>query len=247
MISAIIIDDENSAIETLQLTLQRYCPDVNCIGTANNIANGKSLIASLSPDLIFLDINMPGGTGIDLLESMDDRECDVIFTTAYSNYAIQAIRLAAIDYLLKPIDHEELVKAIQRFKERQSTPNKVDLKELQHILRNHQQAGKIGIPTAEGIEFINTAEILYCESARNYTIIHSESGEKFVASKTLGDLEQLLVSPNFFRVHKSYLINTDHVKKYIKGRGGSVIMNNDAEIEVARNRKSDLIDRMGSI
>ena len=246
MISAIIIDDENTAIETLQLTLQRYCPEVKCIGAANNITAGKALIDDLDPSLIFLDINMPGGTGIDLIKQLDKLDCNVIFTTAYSNYAIEAVRLSAIDYLLKPIDPDELVMAVNRFKERESNATKVDLNALQDILRNHQQVPKIGIPTSEGIEFIKMDSIIYCESARNYTVIHIEGGETFVASKTLGDLEQLLSGSNFFRIHKSYLINIDHVRKYVKGRGGTIIMNNDQVIEVARNRKNDLIDRIGN-
>ncbi len=244
-IRTIIVDDENNAIETLTLTINKYCKELEVLGSANNINEASELIARVKPDLVFLDINMPGGTGLDLLNQLPEKEFEVIFTTAHSRYAIQAIRLAALDYILKPIDHEELTEAVERFKERQQMEQKpLDLSAIQRILAGNESNSSIGIPTNEGVQFVKMDDIVYCESARNYSVFHLAEGEKIVAARTLGSLEEVLDKEYFFRIHKSYLININHIRKYVRGRGGQVVLDNGQTLEVARNRKDDLIKKM---
>ena len=245
-IQAIIIDDEQSARKTLRLTIEQYCPSINILGEADSVPAGQALIKQVNPELIFLDVEMPSGTGFDLLEKMHPLEAGIIFTTAHDKYALHAIKVSALDYLLKPIDPDELVNAVAKFqrKKLQVTPEVLEL--LRHQLDSKkEQTERLAVPSLHGFEIVKVTDIMYCEADSNYTNIHITGREPLMSSKTLKDYEMLLPTSVFLRVHQSYLVNINYVKKYLKGRGGTLIMNNGKNIEVSKNKKQALIDVLG--
>lgn len=238
---AILVDDEPDGIKALQRMLQLHCPQVEVIATCSSAAIAKSRISELSPELVFLDIQMPGKSGIELLEEIGRKRFEVIFVTAYQEYMLQALQFSAADYLLKPVDEDRLIEAIQRVEKR------IELGQEDRagaLLHNLAAAGKpsemrLTLPTLKGFIVLKLEEIIFCEAERSYTIFHLEGGKTVTVSKPLLDYDHLLRETSFFRVHKSFLINLLHVKEYQRGEGGIVIMSNSAEIEVSR-RKKDL-------
>jgi len=236
---AIIVDDEIKSIKSLQLIINEYCPQVQIAGTAISAVEGIALVNKEKPDVIFLDVEMPGGNGFDMLEGIQDKDFEVIFTTAYNHYAIQAIKASAIDYILKPIDIEELVKAIKKVEEsienREDRHKKYDI--LMDNIRNPSH-GKLAIPTSSGIEYIDIKEIIYIEAERSYCTIFFPGKKKLMVSKSLSDIEDLLKEKAFFRVHKSYLVNLEHVKKYVKLKG-HVEMTDGSQVLVSRRKKDE--------
>ena len=248
MIRTIIIDDEPLAIESLSLILKKKCKDdVQVIATSNSPQLGLSLIEKHKPDLVFLDVEMPGMSGIDLVRSFTDPLFHVVFVTAYDAYAIDALRLSAIDYLLKPVDVDEIVQVVAKIKEAVRKNENLLHSQIQHlekILTGNKisSESRIGIAMAEKIVFIEIAEILYCEASGVYTNIFLQNGKKIIASKPLGNFESQLAMHKFFRIHHSTLINLNYIKEFQRYNGGYVVMQNDAKLEVSHRKRKDFLD-----
>lgn len=245
MIKAVIIDDEKSAREILSGMLKNYCPEVEITGMANSVKKGIELIQKLQPDLVFLDIKMPLGSGFDLLESIAKINFEVIFTTAYDQYALKAIKFSALDYLLKPIDVLELKAAVKKVSESKSQHllNKKLETFIENITAKNKQLTKIVIPLSDGFKVIEVKDIIRCQSDRNYTNIFIADGSKILSSRTLKDFEELLSEYNFFRIHQSHLINLNKVKFYGKGRGGQVELSDGSTVDIARSKRAEFIKR----
>jgi len=244
MVTAIIVDDESKCILLLKHLLDNHCPTVSVVATADSAAQGLQLIQQYKPGLVFLDIEMPGKTGFELLASLPEINFKVIFTTAYNHYAIKAIRFSALDYLLKPIDLDELKNALARLegiKTIKDAPLPIDM-----LVGNIKTPGhgfsRITLSTQDGLVVLHVKDILYCEASGSYTFFYLRNGEKLTISKTLKEYDDLLGEFQFFRVHNSYLVNLNEVKKYIKGEGGSVIMSNGDEVFVSKRRKDAFLD-----
>lgn len=246
MLKAIIIDDEQDSVKLLQLQLKMYCPQVQVAASCISAEDGLQKIISLSPSLVFLDIEMPVMNGFQLLEKLREINFSLVFVTAYDQFAVKAFRFSALDYLLKPIDGKDLKAAVQK------AENKVWPQSQQlHLLKDQlygtdkKLPAKIALPYQNGVIFTEIKNLLYCESDNNYTRVHTVDGGQHTISKTLGDIQQLLEERNFLRIHRQYLVNLDHIKKYVRGEGNYVILSNDQSIPVARNQKERLIERFG--
>ncbi len=238
MIKAILVDDEKGALETLSGMLNLFCKDVQILGKASSANEARSLIKEFNPDLVFLDIRMPYENGFDLLESIGNHTFHVVFTTAYNNYALKAIKFSALDYLLKPINVEELQRAVSKV-------SKIVInKEQYNVFKAHQLNSKheqIVLPHKNGFQVVNYNEILRFEGDRNYTNVYFLNGKQFLVAKTLKEYEELLKDHNFFRVHQSNIINIKCVKGYIKGRGGKIQLIDNTEVDLARSRKKEFL------
>ena len=248
MIKAIIIDDEKKAREILVGLVQRANADVEIVDQADSAEAAEAAIKKHKPNLIFLDIEMPFGNGFDLLEKIKPVDFEVIFTTAYDHYAIKAIRFSALDYLLKPIDLDELKGAIERVKEKIKTNSSLEsrIENLISGIKNNNKPKRIAIPSLEGLSLLNVDEIIRCEADANYTRIFTTGGDTILVSKTLKEYDDMLSDHNFVRVHHHNLINMSHVQKYIKGEGGYVIMSDGASVEVSRRKKNEFLERLAS-
>ena len=239
---AIIIDDEKHCVGYLQVLLQQHCPQVQVVATAGNGQEGLRVIQQYSPELVFLDIEMPVMNGFRMLEEIVEVPFQLIFTTAYDRYALRAFKFSALDYLLKPIDVQELKNAVNRCKKGAAT----HVQQLS-LLKNYvnpkdaAMANKIAIPSLEGFIFLNLNDIVSCESESNYTKFHLVDRKDIIVSRTLGDVEDTLDGKGFFRIHKQYLINLTHIDKYVKGDGGYVVMSNHQTVSIARSRREDFI------
>ncbi|HZE84959.1 MAG TPA: LytTR family DNA-binding domain-containing protein [Puia sp.] len=245
MIKAIIVDDEPYCCEALGTLLQRYCPEVRVIEICYNGATALKAIHEDQPDLLFLDIEMPQMNGFELLGKLKEINFELIFTTSYDQYAIKAIRFSALDYLLKPIDREELQKAVQKVVARQQPPIPQQLEIL--LEKFHQPATRIqriAMPTMEGLQMIAVDAIISCESDSNYTTLFLKNKQKITASRTLKEIEEMLEDHSFIRVHHSYLVNLNEIEKYIKGEGGYLLMSDGKPIDVSRSRKEMLLRRL---
>ncbi len=243
IIKTIIVDDEPGNVITLTKLLQDYCPNIELIGTATNVKEAEEAIHKLQPQLIFLDIEMPDGSGFDLLNNIAPINFEVVFVTAFNAYALQAFKYAAIDYILKPVSIIELKNAVNKVSvllEKTQINKRIDLL-LQNIKSESVDRKKIGISTVDGYIFEELSEIMYLESDKNYTIIYIKNGRKEVVSKSIGEMEELLPNKLFCRIHKCYLININYIKKYLKGRGGTVIMEDGINIEVSSRKKDDFL------
>ncbi|MCF8370842.1 MAG: LytTR family DNA-binding domain-containing protein [Bacteroidales bacterium] len=240
MIRTIIIDDEERGRRTLKTQISKYCPELEIVGEANGVQSGLEIIRHEKPDAVFLDIQMQDGTGFDLLEQIPHVNFAIIFATAYDQYAIQAFKFSATDYLLKPIDPDQLIKAVDKL---QSELNSHNLsKKLEALFSNKNNFEKIALPTFDGIILVKIKEIIRCQSESNYTTLFLPKGDKIVVTKTLKDFDEMLTPLGFFRIHQSHLINMSFVNKYIKGDGGSVKMEDGTVLEVARRRKDTFLD-----
>jgi two-component system LytT family response regulator len=237
----IIIDDESHCIKTLTHLIATNFPEVTVLSTCSDSSKAFDLIQLHRPDFIFLDIEMPLLNGFDLLAKFETLFFDVIFTTAYDSYAVKAIKCSALDYLLKPIDKEDLAASIEKIKSRQSSISKAQL-QMATAVHNKQVPDTIALPTADGLTFTSVNDIVYCIADGGYSRMFLADKNEILLSKTLGDLEELLGSYNFFRIHHSTLINLKQVKKYIRGEGGEVIMSNGANLVLARTRKADFLN-----
>jgi two-component system LytT family response regulator len=246
-ITAILIDDELSSLQNLQQKLNEFCPDVEIIGTTQKPEQAIALIRQYAPDVVFLDIEMPRMNGFRMLDELGDIDFEIIFTTAYNHYAVDAIRISAFDYLMKPIAIKDLQSAVERLAKRQKPQVKDKLDVLKSSLSNTKsQDEKIAIPTSEGLEFIPIKTILHIESSSNYSKIFFVEGKSILVTKLLKDFEDMLVPYHFYRVHNSHLINLNYIKKYIRGEGGQVIMQNGDVIDVARRKKDEFLKLMMS-
>lgn len=239
-LKSIIVEDEETSREILKNYLNKYCPNVEILGEAANINEALELIRKQPLDLVFLDVEMPYGNAFDLLEKVGDRTFETIFVTAYNHYAIDALNAHASYYLMKPISIDELIKAVDYVVE---IKTKEDALQDQVLVPKTTQKvdGKITIPQQDGFEVLNTADILFCKADDNYTEIYLNTNKKKVVSKTLKYFEDVLKDSNFARIHKSYLVNVNEIVKYIKGKGGSVILTNGQEVMVSANKKADLL------
>jgi two-component system LytT family response regulator len=241
MIKVVLVDDKPLNIEILHAFLTQYCPAVNIIGSALTIEDAYNLIKQKKPALVFLDIELTDGTGFDLLKRFKNVDFEVIFTTAYNQYAIQAFRENAVDYLLKPVDIELLQDAVEKAQKRinlKSTNERIEA-----LLNSSvsQADTKISVPTQEGFIFIPVNDIWYCEASGSYSYLHMKSNKKILISLRLKECEGILPAAIFFRVHNSYLVNTQYIRQYIKGRGGFLVMENGEKIEVAVSRKDEFL------
>jgi two-component system, LytTR family, response regulator len=247
---AILVDDEPDGLKTLQKMLERHCPQVQVVAICSNAAAAKQEIELQQPDVVFLDVQMPGKSGIEMLGELNDKNFEVIFVTAHNEYMLQALQYSAADYLLKPVDEERLVEAVQRAEKKMEEEKKHELTET--LLYNLGKAGmpgemKLCLPTMKGFIILNLDEVIYCEAERSYTVFHIKDKKPITVSKPLLEYENILVNTSFFRIHKSFLINLNHVKEYQRGEGGTVIMSNNAEIEVSRRKKEDFILKVREI
>lgn len=245
---AILVDDEKNALEMLEWMILKNCPEVEIVAMCDSPLEGLEKIKSLKPDLIFLDIEMPQLNGFDLLDKLGKHESDVIFTTAYNQFAIKAFKACALDYLLKPVDPEELKSAVLKAKNKKSRVSTEQLSMLLSYVKPEKPKSKrIALTTTDHLIFIDTDKIIYCESDSNYTIVFLSSGEKIIVSKTLKDVEEILDGSDFFRIHASYLINMKHVTKFTRGDGGYVVMSNNQHITVSRKKKDEFFEMFSKI
>lgn len=237
-LKAIIVEDEANSREILRNYLAKYCPDVNLLGEAASIQEGLSLIKESSPDLVFLDVEMPFGNAFDLLDKVPDRTFETVFVTAYDQYAMDALNNHAAYYLMKPINIDELIKAVSHVSEIVKKENALEDQVLTPKLNSVE--GKITLPQQDGFQVLNVSDILYCKADDNYTEIFLEN-KKILVSKTLKYFEEALSSFAFARIHKSYLVNVNEVVKYRKGKGGSVVVSNGKELLVSASKKKDFL------
>jgi two-component system, LytTR family, response regulator len=244
MIQAVIIDDERHSVETLGWKLQKCCPEVEVKAKFTDSVEGLKFLRENPPDLLFLDIEMPRLNGFELLESLGEIPFDVIFTTAYDEFGIRAIKFSALDYLLKPIQNQELIQAVKKFAGKSShSLSTTQLEVLFSNIKEEQKGrpGKIALATKESIEFVFPEEIIVCSSDSNYTMIHLKDGRKKLISRTLKDFEDLLSEYSFFRAHHSHLVNLRHVREFIRADGGYLIMANNMQLPVSRSRREELL------
>ncbi|MBK7220464.1 MAG: response regulator [Saprospiraceae bacterium] len=242
MLTALIIDDEEKGRLVLRQKLADHCPDVVVIGEADGGENGKSMIESLRPDVVFLDIEMPGINGFEMLNKLNEKNFHLIFTTAYNQYAIKAIKFAAFDYLLKPIDIEELKAAISRIRNLKTADVSGQLEVLTlNSQKSIKNFNKIAIPTLDGFSFFDLNELIHLDADSNYTLLHFTENRKILASRTLKEFEDQLEEERFIRLHNSHLVNVSFITRYIKGEGGQVVLANGKIIDVSRRKKADLM------
>lgn len=242
-----ILDDEKHACETLQWQLEQIEIEYDIIGVFQNPKEAVQALKMNKPDLIFLDIEMPGLNGFQFLEQLNMPDVNIVFTTAYDQFALNAFRVNAVDYLMKPVDITELEASIQRAINNNDHYQPELLEKLFNQLnRSKSCKEKIGFASVHGIDFVNCQDIIYCHSESNYTRIYLESGRKILATKTLKDIESQLPESIFFRVHNSYIANLSKVISYVHNNGGALILENDIEIKVSRTRKKELLERLAS-
>jgi len=247
MINCIIVDDEPKSRESLKILLEDFCQNVAVKALCQDVAEAVDAIQLHKPDVVFLDIHLQRETGFDLLTRLNDVNFEVIFTTAYSEYAIKAFKFSAIDYLLKPIDIEELKRALGKVEKRMSDTISDRLKQLiQNLKAPSTENYKLALPTSDGLVFVKVNDILYCEASSNYTLIFTSDGKKHVVSRTLKEYEDMLSEHNFFRIHNSYLINLNAIKKYVRGEGGYVVMANDQSLDVSKRKKEAFLLKIGA-
>lgn len=238
-LNAIIVEDEETSRDILKNYLKKYCPNVSILGEASNVEEGLVLIRNNDLDLVFLDVEMPYGNAFDLLDKVGDRTFETVFVTAYNHYAIDALNAHACYYLMKPISIDELIKAVDYVVEIKVKEDTLQDEVL--VPKTNSINGKITIPQQEGFEVIQTDSIMYCKADDNYTEIYLSNNKKKLVSKTLKYFEEALKDSGFARVHKSYLVNVNEVVKYLRGKGGSVVLSNGKEIMVSASKKSELL------
>lgn len=252
MLKAIIIDDEKNSQESLKGKLDLFCPEVEIVGIGSSVAEGKSLLAANLADLIFLDIDLSGESGFDLLEHLSAegvRQPAVVFITAHDEFAIQAIKFSALDYLLKPVDPEELVRAVRKVEDNKGLPKRSA--SFNVLVENIRQASdspkKIVIPTSEGMHVIRLSDIIRLESSSNYTTFFINGEKNLLASKTLKEFDSMLEGYSFFRIHKSHLVNVNYLKKYVQTDGGYLILEDGSRIPVANRKKEPLMSLLKNL
>lgn len=246
-IKAILIDDELNSLQNLQQKLEGFCPQIKIVAVSQKPEDGLILIKEYAPDVVFLDIEMPRMSGFRMLEELGEYDFDIIFTTAYNHYSIDAIRISAFDYLVKPIGIEDLQKCVERLNKslNKQTKEKIDILK-KSLSENRSQEDRIAISTTEGIEFIPIKNILHIESKSNYSKIFLPENKTLMVSKILKDFEEMLVPYHFYRVHNSHLINLNYIKKYIRSQGGHVMLQDGTMIDISRRKKEDFLKMISS-
>jgi two-component system LytT family response regulator len=258
-VRAVIIDDESSSRSALRAKLSGHCPEVAVVAECGDGEEGVTIITEFNPDLVFLDIEMPWVNGFTMLQRLPHRNFEVIFVTAYDHYAIKAIKFSALDYLVKPVEVDELKaavdKAIQKATQK-ATQDKHNPKIsqdqdnlrleilLQNLKTEKDQRQRIAIPSMDGLQFVRIDDIIYLEAESNYTVLYLTTRSKLTVSKTLKEFEDLLPSASFVRIHHSYIINCNAVERYIKGEGGQVVMKNTAVLDVSKRKKTEFLKAM---
>jgi len=233
MRKAIIIDDENRTRDLIAKMINSFGLDIEAISAADSVETGIKAIEEYQPDLVFLDIQMPDGTGFDLLRSIDKKNFDVIFITAHEEFAIKAIKFSALDYILKPVDPTELKAAVERALVSMNSEKEEIQFEALHNNMQAQQKRRLVLKTQESVHVVDLEQIIRCEADRNYTSFFLTEGRKILVSKTLKEYETLLTGYNFLRVQQSHLVNLDYVDRYDKGNGGSVVMKDGSEVPLS--------------
>lgn len=246
MIRTLIIEDEQKSREMLAAILRKNCPEIDIIGLAKNVEEGVVLIKTLNPELVFLDITMPDGSGFDLLEKVSGHKFELIFATASDQHAIRAIKYSACDYLLKPIDIEEMKLAVAKVVAKKSVaPNMENLQFLiQHLKRADENFQKITLPTGNAYEIVNVKDIVRCEADGSYTNFYLGDKRKLMISAGLKHYEELLPENEFIRVHHHHLINMSHVVRFLKEDGGYAIMSDGSKIEISRRKKETFMEKL---
>jgi len=241
---AILVDDEPDGIRTLKKLLELNCPEVEVVATCSSAADAISKLEEVKPELVFLDVRMPGGSGIDMLAELSEIDFEVIFVTAHDEYMLQALQFSAVDYLMKPVDEDRLKEAVQRVEER--LKGKKNSRQGEILLHNINKVGyplemRLCLPTQKGFTIVKLEEIIYCEAQRSYTIFRLVNNKSIIISKPLFDYDKLLADTIFLRVHKSFLINLMHIKEYMRGEGGTVVMSDGMEVEISRRKKEQFL------
>lgn len=245
MLKAVLIDDDESNLSSLSEKISNHCKQVQIIDRCDNPEDGIRSIDELKPDLVFLDIEMPQMNGFVMLQQLTYKSFELIFVTAYDHYAIKAIRSCALDYLVKPVEIEELKRAVARAEEKKKQPpssSQLDIL-IEHLQK--KQTKLLTIPTSDGLQFINIENIIYLEASDNYSNIYLSTNQKFLVSRTLKDFEELLPLDIFIRIHHSTIVNKFYVDKYIRGEGGQVVMRNGNVLDVSKRKKSDFLQAIG--
>jgi len=243
MFRVLVIDDEEHVRDTLVKLLAKHCPQVNVTGTADGVKSGIKSIRELNPDIVLLDIQMNDGTGFDLLAACSPLDFKVIFITAYDQFALQAFRFSAVDYLLKPVNPELLAEAVHRAGQMIQEHFNLQIQALEENLKSiRSQQKKIIIKTTENIHLLDIKNIISCESDSSYTLIHTADGDKIMVSKPLKEYDDLLAGCGFYRVHKSHLINLLHIKRFERQDGGSIVLTNDLKVPVASRKRDEMIE-----
>lgn len=249
MIKAVIIDDERNSRQVLIDMLNKYCVDVKILGEASGCKEGIQLVKEVKPQLVFLDIQMSDGTGFNFIEEIDEINFEVIFVTAFDQYAIRAIRFSALDYLLKPVNPQELIQAIEKYKERVlagTISKRLDVL-LQNIAPGKAKPQKIVLSTSEGFHVINPDDIVRCQSDSYYTNFYFIDGKRIIVSKTLKEYEELLHDFGFVRPHKSHLLNMKYIKSYVRADGGYIVMQDGLQIPVSRRKRDYIVDIISNL
>jgi len=241
-IRTVLVDDEKNSIIILQRLTEKHTPQIEIVGTAQSVSEGIDIINQTQPELVFLDISMPDGDGFEVIDKVDYPNFQVIFITAYDQYAIRAFEVSALHYILKPVKPEDLVEAVVRFE----ATKKEDISEKLQILSSalKDAPSKLILPTSNGMHIIDVQEIVRCESSNNYTTFFMKDKKKIVVSKSIQIYEALLTKLNFCRIHNKHLVNLKCIKKYVKGRGGYVVLDDDSQIDVSDGRKKDFLDKL---
>lgn len=244
-LSCAIVDDEESSRRNLLRLLDRHHPEVKVLGVAEDVPSGVELVGRTKPDVLFLDIDMGGQTGFDLLRGLTGRRPHVIFTTAHESYAVTAIKFSALDYLLKPIGQADLAEAVAKARSAVQAERQDD--QYEALLKNmdRNQADRVlALPVQDGLEMVHVNEVVVCEADAQYTTLYMRDKTKMVISRALGEFEALLGDERFIRVHHGHLVNRAHIKKYVRGEGGEVIMSNGMNVAVSKRKKADLLAGM---
>ncbi len=244
MIRCILIDDEKNALEMMEWLLKTYCPEVEIAAMCNSSEQGVEMINKLRPDVVFLDIEMPKMNGFDMLEKFDNIFFDVVFCTAYDQFAIKAFKYSALDYLLKPVDPDDLKAAVKRIQQKRNSPSGQQIELLLHTMKqgNKITPQRVALTTGDGLIFVPTLDIIYCEAESNYTNVVLTGGKKILVSKVLKDIDEVLSGPDFYRVHSSFVININRIKKLVRGDGGYIVMDNDAIVNISRSKRQEFME-----
>ena len=245
-LKTVIVDDEKDAVDFITSIIGEYCPGLSVVGKAHDVKEGVQVIKDIKPDLVFLDVEMPHGTGFDLLTNFPEKEFEVVFITAFNHYAIKAIKFSAVDYILKPININEFIEAVNKVMQKRSSSIFRGNENIKALLENIKTGvpSRLAIPTSDGMEYLNPKDIIRIEADRSYSWFYITGNRKILVSKNLKEFQDLLSDRHFFRPHNSYLINLKYVKKYVRKEGGYIEMQDGSEIPISRNRKDLFLTHM---
>ncbi len=246
-LTCIIVDDESKARKVLRHLCEEFCPEINILGEASSAQEAREIISKKTPDFIFLDIRMPMEDGFKFLDSVDTQPFKVIFTTAYDQYAVQAFKFAAVDYLLKPIDIDELTRAVGKIKKQKEKAEKQKQAEKNTFQLPKIHPEKISLPTSDGFIFTSPKRISRCEAYGNYTKVYHSEEKPSLITKPLRHMEEILSPQGFMRIHKSHLVNTHKIRRFVKGKSAKVVMMDGTEVEVSVRKREELIERLGNV